>query len=80
MDQLITEAVFKEKRGVWYMGPYAGADYNFTLSHCRLRITAFTPNDDECLRIFPQMLKNGITNIGKGRVRERGREGAGELT
>jgi hypothetical protein len=30
------EAVFREERA-WGTGPYAGADYNHTLSHSRLR-------------------------------------------
>jgi hypothetical protein len=47
------------------MGPYAGADYNLSLSHSQLRSLAFHPNDDECRR------------IGNGRVRERGMEGVG---
>ncbi len=51
----------RETRG---KGPYARADYNFTLSHWQLRSRAFHPNDDK--------FKGFITLIGepteKGRV------------
>ncbi len=55
------------------MGPYAGADYKLTLSHCRLQNPAFNPNDDECRRMLPQILQNGTTN----RKRESTKKGEG---
>ncbi len=59
----------------WDMGPYAGADYNLTLSHRQLRSSAFHSHgdDDECFLNYSKMEQP----IGKGRVRGRGREGVG---
>ncbi len=49
-----SEAVFIEKRGG--KGPYAGADCNLTLSHSRRRKPAFRPKNDECRRMFPELI------------------------
>jgi hypothetical protein len=51
--------------------PYAGADYNLTLSHSRLKSSTPTTNADDC---FPNYSKIEQP-IGKGRVRGRGTEG-----
>jgi hypothetical protein len=66
-----SEAVFIEKRGG--MGPYAGADCNLTLSYSRRRKLAFCSKDEECRRMFLELIKMEQP-IGKGRVRGRGRE------
>jgi hypothetical protein len=57
------------------MGPYAGADYNFTLSHGQLRSSAFHPNDgaDE----FSLIIQKGNNLYGKGEYDVGGMEGEG---
>jgi hypothetical protein len=58
------------QRETWGMEPYAGADYDLTLSHSRLRRPAFQPNDIKCRRMFRQTFKMGQP-IGKRREEER---------
>jgi hypothetical protein len=64
MTSTDAEAVFKEKRVIW--GPYAGADYNLTVSHNRLRSPVSFPirsNADECFPSYSKMEQP----IGRGR-------------
>jgi hypothetical protein len=67
------------QRETWGMGPYPGVVYSLTLSHSPLQSPAFHPNNDECQRIFHQLVKNGPAN-SKRHVRGKGREGGGGLT
>ncbi len=72
-EPLCSEHVFKEKRGIWAKGPYAGAKTSLYLI-VKLRSPVFHPYDDhECFLNYSTMEQP----IGKGRVRGRGRKGMG---
>ncbi len=50
------------------MGPFAGADYNLTLSHSRLRSPAFPPQRRRMAMNVSPIIQKTRQQVEKGRV------------
>jgi hypothetical protein len=59
------------------MRPYAGADYNITRTHSRLRSSAFHPQRRRMPTNVSRNTQKMEQPLGKGGARQKGRKGVG---